>query len=471
MIIQKIKQLIPTSIRESLSYQRNKIRNKKTYKERLKTIDKLFDSNQITDEGKIANHNVFVIVIDALRYDRISYTGYNRNTTPFLDSIIPDCLFYENAHSASCWTLPSTASLFTGKYPYQHGARIISSGIKEINKHSQPNKLRKDVLIFPEILSRFGYELNLSGSITYVEPNLLGRVPKFEFRKRKKASEIFKTFLRTFDSVKAKTFNYMHLGDVHQPINIPSDFENIFEDINGFELSGWANAPEPDDSRFEYFKNKSILLYDSSIRYVDYQIELFWNELAKKDMLDNSTIIITADHGEALWDHIELDKMFVDPTNWPYLGHGQNFYQELIHIPLIVKSPFLDKNVINKNVSLVDIAPSLLNLLGFSNKINFDGLDIFNSFTGERAIYSQDICRGYEKQGIRKGNLKLIHDKEEDIDLLFDLSKDPREKNPLNDNELLASMKSLITIPRSNKGEKIETDDELLKRLRELGYL
>lgn len=449
-----------------------KINNYRSYEKRRILTARLIKKNQLAFQPISKEQHIIFIVIDALRYDHLSVNGYKRETTPFLHSVAEKAALFRQCHSASCWTVPAVASLLSGKYPYNHDARLHNRGIKNIDAKMQPSKMKPNILILPEILNYYGFDLYLKGSITYVEPVLQERVKNYEFRKRESAEKLIKAFKRKIKKIKPLSFYYLHLGDVHQPISLPDKYYQIFGDIREMKnFKGWANALKPDHKKFSLFKDKCIRLYDAAIRYVDKQLEDLWNTLERKKLLELSTIIITADHGEQLWDHMELDDLFVDSSSWPYLGHGQNHFQELIHVPLMIFSPFINPGIYNEPVSHVDIFPTILKEIGITGNIDTDGINLTGGIPSERPIHAQDTSRGYEKLAVRYGKYKLIKSEGDKQKLLFDLVKDPKEKKSIENYEMQEQLNEMLPEDKKEHSQIIDTDPELIERLRALGYI
>lgn len=118
IIIQKIKTLLPKAIRLTLGTARRKFRDKVYYHKR-----KILKGLKINATESKSFDKVILIVIDSLRKDSLSYYGYERKTTPFIDLLIQDnqSIAFHNFHSVSSWTYPSVASILSGFYPHKHG--------------------------------------------------------------------------------------------------------------------------------------------------------------------------------------------------------------------------------------------------------------------------------------------------------------------------------------------------------------
>ncbi|MBE9593689.1 MAG: sulfatase-like hydrolase/transferase, partial [Proteobacteria bacterium] len=166
-------------------------------------------------------------------------------------------------------------------------------------------------------------------------------------------------------------------------------------------------------------------------RYVDYSIEQLYSFLEDSGLIDSTVLIITADHGDEFWEHTELEaKNFYDPRGFYGVGHGHNVFNEIIEVPLILSGPKITNKRYNELVSSIDIMPTILDLLGVSHKLSFDGINLFEG-KEKRALLCEAAGFGYEKKALVMGGFKLIHSKHDDITWVFDLKKDPEEQNPI----------------------------------------
>ena len=118
------------------------------------------------------------------------------------------------------------------------------------------------------------------------------------------------------------------------------------------------------------------------------------------------------------------------------MGHGHSVFNELIQVPMIMTGPGISsKKEKEKSVSGVDVAPTLLDLLGIQHNILFDGVNAFGA--KRRLILSENTIHGHEKKALIYGKLKFVYSKGDGVAWTFNLENDPREQNPITDDELL----------------------------------
>jgi arylsulfatase A-like enzyme len=273
--------------------------------------------------------NVLVIVLDTVRYDRFTRAA-DRSLTPRLDQIAAKGVSFENAWSTTSWSLPSQASILTGRYPHEHGADWPKLQLDE--KYAT----------LGEFFSRRGYVTGaFSGNASWVTPEYLGRgflrfdVYKLEDILRrtaygrvvgrllweigyhsagrgKKAPEVNAQFLKFLDDYPERPFlAYLCYMDVNQA------FHN-----RRLNRAFWTTAPSVQEV---------VEAYDRGLKSLDRQIGDLFTELAKRDVLKNTLLIITSDHGESFGAQRTDDH---DPS-----GHGTSLYPEQTKVPLFVIYP------------------------------------------------------------------------------------------------------------------------------------
>ena len=171
------------------------------------------------------------------------------------------------------------------------------------------------------------------------------------------------------------------------------------------------------------------------MRYVDNAIEIFYRSLQDLGLAGQTIFIVTADHGEEFWDHAELQTAnFYHQRGICGVTHGQAGFRELIEVPLAISGPIPDKEATGF-VSSVDIVPTVIDLLGISHNMSFDGQNIFNT-DRERPLLSEASGSGYEKKALVVGRYKLIYSKDDRVEWVFDLEKDPEEQHPIVDKQV-----------------------------------
>jgi arylsulfatase A-like enzyme len=297
-------------------------------------------------ERKLKDYNVVVIVIDTLRSDHLPFYGYKKNTAPFLWELSKKSVVFENAFSASSWTSPGTASIFTSLYPYQHGVLMGLLAIqmaKKIHPDVKVNRIPEEIKTMPEVLKEAGYRtygisdnLNIGKLQGFTQG--FDKFRTFMYRRAPTVNNTAKKWLSQLKG-KGKYFLYIQYMDPHAPYH---------------QREPWY---EPHEDKIK----SRISAYDSEINYVDQHFkELF--ELYEWDK--NTLLIITSDHGEGLWDH-------------GHMAHGKTLYREEIQVPLMIYLPGGTKTGwVNTNVSTIDILPTIRDIIGLPRDKNDEGVSL-----------------------------------------------------------------------------------------------
>ena len=315
------------------------------------------------------NFNIVLITIDTLRADHLSCYGYDRKTSPNIDSIAKGGIRYTKAIATSSWTSPSIASIMTSLYPISHGVR---HGFTKSGKAYNQELLHEKFDTLAEVLKNHGYTtFGAVANVHMVEE--LGFGQGFDYYHCEgfdKASKINKVVFSWKDKIKNanKFFLWVHYFDPHHFYHAQFPWINDYagelwignshlSKMNMSELIKLIPTLKKRRNTLEYL----ISLYDSEINYVDYHVG---NLLYKLGLDKNSLIIITSDHGEEFLDH-------------GFLCHAHSLFQELIHVPLIIKLPLPSKasiiDVNNEPVSIIDILPTILGDIGITSASEFLG--------------------------------------------------------------------------------------------------
>ncbi len=295
--------------------------------------------------------DVVLVIIDTLRGDRVSYTGYERPTTPRLDAFAGRHTWYARAFSASCWTLPSTASILTGVLPPRHGA---------IRQGDHFGRLREDVETLAERFRARGYRTGAFVNNAFLAPEFhLQR--GFDVYDYEGAGLVdHRTFAQTVDKALGwleasdqPAFLLVHAMEPHadyqpSPENLgrfsgslphtmkaPLGGPTITRMING-EL-----VPGPEDQAW------ISALYDEEVRTVDDALGTLLDALARRPGHDRMRLAITSDHGEEFWDYGGYE-------------HGHNLLSPSLHVPLVLQGPGLPAGRVDAPVTTVDVYDFLL---------------------------------------------------------------------------------------------------------------
>jgi len=388
--------------------------------------------------------NVVIVTADCLRFKNTSLNGYKRDTTPFLSSLRNS----GKAIAGAPWTHPSVASIMTGMYPHNHGA-YIHSKVRNFDNPRAIKGIRKRFITLTEIAGLNDYEVYFATSIAVATFPMKGRAPVRLYPGETMGEVIVSDFFKWLDKIGNKNFfAYIHLGDTHQPLNPPRRFRNYFgtvENLKNIEIWAFQKPHEQRGKAFERFKENKILLYDNTIRYVDYLFEKIYRELERRGLLDNTIIVFTADHGEEFWEHAELEaKNFYDPRGVYGVGHGHNVFNEIIEVPIAVDGAVKGSLKLN-NRPLIDLFPTILKLWRTEVPYKLDGHPLDEK--PRQFIISEATGYGYEKKAFIAKGLKFLYAPDDSIEWVFITNKDPQESNPLKDTDITESMrKKLLSI-------------------------
>ncbi len=396
--------------------------------------------------------DILFVVLDAARAENFSVYGYERPTTPNLERLSGGLALYDNCVSAATWTLPSTASLFTGTYNSQH--RLVIDG----------DRLSKDLVSLPELLKGAGYTTSkVTGVVPYVSDfsgldrgfdlnweapppkwrQLFGRVRgagapaqaqadavsegepdldridhdlslEAEAQLQARATTRGKLSFwasgfyddggsACFDRVRElwrqetdkPRFCYMHLQETHGEYRPPHRFRKRFvpKELRGKSFASINQRPNPHavglvDMSEEDFE---VLrgLYDGSIAYMDEQLGALFDDLSKQPGWEDTLVIITADHGDCVGRH-------------GVLGHQFVCYEELLRIPWIVKWP-RSVGITGHQTQLVqnvDLLPTICGLLGIERPAQVESIDHLNE---TREFAYAELLKPFGATAIKQG--------------------------------------------------------------------
>lgn len=402
--------------------------------------------------GKAQRPNVLLIVVDTLRRDHVTAYGYRRKTTPEIQRRLagPGAVV-EEAYSQAPWTLPSVVSFLTGRYPGELlGMDKASFGIPP------------EVVPLAERVARLGYQT--AGFVA--NPTLhtgagFGRGFRTWFAPPADINWMFKhaddlnaravPWLRA--SQDRPFFAYVHYIDPHDPYLNP-DMDGFggrspfLPDYAGPVDGSWIHGIYTGDLQLpDPVRDVPHVraLYDSEVSYVDRHIgELL--ETLDPEVLANTLIVLTSDHGEELYDH----------GGWK---HGQTLYEEQIRVPLIFRwdGRISPGTRVEGTVRLLDLVPTLAAAVGMEADRDWDGVNLLPALTGEgsvprRAAFAQHLSGGpLRAAAVLDGRKLIFYNRNEPfqppgyveshlhrIDQarlrrmeLYDLSRDPEERRNL----------------------------------------
>ncbi len=359
--------------------------------------------------------NVILIVLDTVAADHLSLYGYERPTSPTLESLARRGSRFDRAQATSSWTLPSHASFFTGRWPHELSASwftpldathltlaeyVGSSGYATAGVVANTTYCGTDTglargftvykdYFFPELsalkmavlinrpleglrsLDRFLRESwNLGVLRPFVRP-IWGR---FNADARKDAEVVRRELLEWLSSRREPDrpfFAFVNFYDAHYPYEPPSGRAPRFGGMP-------SNAREADLLRNWWTIDKSRLsrqeiafvrdAYDECIAALDEQLGRLLGELKRRAILERTWLIVTSDHGESFGEQ---------PG---FFGHGTSLYQPQIHVPLVIvppsSGPKPTRPVVSETVSLRDLPATIVDLMGLKADAPFPGTSL-----------------------------------------------------------------------------------------------
>ena len=436
--------------------------------------------------------NVILVSVDTLRADHLGCYGYERPTSPFLDALAAEGIIFENAFAQSSWTLPSHMSLFTGRYPKNHGVEVpelkLSESIPTLTQTLKDAGYRTFGFVTWAFLeAKYGFGRGFDLYRQFIPPPDKRDVEHAEYTTR--ADEAVDSILQGLgQGIPGPYFLFVHLFDPHLDYAPPAEhLQAVAPDVSHDLEFGRHEALQPYILPIHReptpvpapIRDQATALYDAEIHFTDAQLKRLFDGLAERSMLENTLVVFTSDHGEELDDHGSME------------GHGWTLYDEILHVPLIIKLPNQThaQTRITSIVESIDIAPTILDLLGLPALDSFDGESLRPQFTSSQSEESQSFGssqRFLSRWSLRTEQHKLIHSRRKSTRLpydppayeLYDLIQDPGETQDLFATQtevarrLRAHLDAWIQLRREDVDPvPLKLDPEHKKRMRALGYI
>jgi arylsulfatase A-like enzyme len=378
-------------------------------------------------------HGAVLIVLDTLRADGLSSYGNGRRTSPHLDALAEKGVLFERAVSHASGTLPAFVGLLSGRYPSAEvmDGELLSSMVEQLRDAGFRTAAFTEggyVSSFYGIDLGFGEFLEEEGA---VHLTIGGRAM------HGRAGGIEETFRRAEawlrENGSAAFFLMVHTYEVHTPYR-RLDFATGLERgrlPESFEIGKVAEAlsdrQPPSDAELAYVR----ALYDGGVAAADRHVRGLLDVLKELGLAEETLVVLTSDHGEDLGDRAP-----------PRPGtHGHSLYDELLLVPLVIYDPRLEGAVsrVRAQVRLVDVLPTILDLLGVPEDPRSNGRSLAPLMRGEetedRPAYAQivTINGGARKVALREGSYKLIQNAFPKVPAveLYDLAADPAEARNL----------------------------------------
>jgi choline-sulfatase len=392
-------------------------------------------------EALCADCSVILVCFDTLRADRLGVLGYERPVTPRLDAFAKSSTLFSNAVSQSAWTLPSVMSVFTSLYPDQHGV---------VNKYAVFMEERKELARLPPSVVTLAELFRQNRYKTAAFTGGAALVPEHGFEDGFDVyvgSGTFEGFDKTLpaalgwlrENQDKNFFLFVHGYDIHGQYENLGDYESRFADP-AYAGPYKGSRREFLDLRMRTIQGHPLNLapadvrvwrdrYDEQVARADKRLGEFLESVAAvKGLAERTVIVVFADHGEQFHEHGGLD-------------HGMTLYEEIIRVPLMIHVPRQPGRVVEDQVRLIDIMPTLARVTGLRTdpavERQMRGVSLVPFLKGGEielpdAFSSTDFLLHAFGRSVRTdAGWKLIADMMSQKKELYYLPDDPGEKNDL----------------------------------------
>ena len=388
---------------------------------------------------------IILISLDTLRADHLPAYGYQHVSTPALDAPVADAVLFERAYSHSPQTLPSHASIFSGRLPFEHGVRDNLGFTVRPDERLLPRVLSEHSFATAGIVSSYVLraEVGIGDGFDLYDSQMPVASPEMSIAQMQRdGADSLAVADRWLDSLRSpRLFLFLHLYEPHKPYTPPSRYSQY--------------AP-----------------YDGEIAYADEIVGQLLDSLRARGLYESATIIVLSDHGEGLGDHGEQE-------------HGIFVYDESIRVPLIIKLPgsLAGGRRVSQPVQHIDLLPTILDLIDAPRPDGLRGrslrplLEWRERPVPEQYVYSEGLYSRYhfgwsELTALTDAHFRFIRAPREE---LYDLERDPDERQNIAEDrartvqDMRLALDQLVS--QSTIEAPSEVSEEVVLRLRALGYV
>jgi arylsulfatase A-like enzyme/predicted Zn-dependent protease len=394
--------------------------------------------------------SVLLVTLDTTRADRLGGYGYAPAKTHHLDRLAAEGTRFETVVAPAPITLPSHSSILTGLYPFEHGVRnngnfYLAERFETLATRLKARGYRTGAFVSSFILDR---RYGLDRGFDVYDDRMEGEYKQVVTLQAERRGDRTALALGRWIDERAKEpdapfFAWLHLYDPHEPYSPPRPFRDLF----------------PDDP------------YEGEIAFVDAIVASVLDRLRGASLLDRTLVVVTGDHGESLGEHGETT-------------HSMFVYEGAIRVPLFLWRPGLVPagRVVSDPVRLVDVAPTILGLLGAPPLEAPHARSLVPLLEGRSAgspppAYSETLLPKFYMnwaplRALRDGRYKLIEAPRPE---LYDLATDPGESHNLyaeRPQTAAAMREGLGRLAASGDAMSVQTlDREAMEKLAALGYI
>lgn len=383
-----------------------------------------------------ARPNLILISLDTMRADRVGAirTDDEVSLTPNLDAFAESALLFSAAASTAPFTLPSHGSVFSGRMPSAHGGVDMQT------------PLRLDTPLLTELIALAGWSTTaftgggflspdfgfsrgfdrytvhdplittetlpeLPANVDGVAPEVMSSTEYEDYLRLSAAWRLKKEAVADYLASAADSpyFLFLHTYAAHQYHPPRAIYDDVLRDskseltfgkhLGSIAPERWRNSP-PSEADTEHMRR----LYDACVRHADDEFGAVMEILQRTGGLENTYVVVFSDHGEELFEHGEL-------------GHSDSLRESLLHVPLLLAGPGIKPGRMTEPVSLLDLAPTLFELLGLPETELFEGSPLL-AYDGfgfalrqeSAPVFSEVSHHGIHQDSLRAGNWKVVRD-------------------------------------------------------------
>ncbi len=412
-------------------------------------------------EPSTTYRNLVLVVADTLTSRHLASYGYSRDTAPYLTQLAGEGVQFQG-YSASSWTRSSMATLLTGLYPQRH------------NTVDRNDALPPDVPFLPDLLQKAGFQ-----TAAFINNPNIGRAFGFERgyshflayggaapRARRLRADV----AQLLPDLHSRFFLYVHLLDPHEPYSPhrawDDDPPTAAEYVSPQKIMEGSTPSTPEN--VARMRNQ----YDGEIHEMDQAIQGMVEDLDRFGLLEETLVVVTADHGEEFTEHNGLT-------------HGNTLYGEVLEVPFLLGNlkPPMRPRKSAEPFDQVDFLPTVLDALNLPPETVSDGASHWPAISAGEPLEARDLFSHLDLDGkrflaVQSEGLKLILTPSGSNGQLFDLRRDPKELAPLpvassEGNRLQQRLRKANRSlgARRFRSAASHTDEETLNQLRALGYI
>ncbi len=366
--------------------------------------------------------NVLLISVDTLRADRLGSHGYHLPTSPTLDRLAEQGVRFDDASVPWPVTWPAMASMLTGTYPSTNGMRLLPRRPLPSDNVTLAEYLREAgygtgaVVANVNVGRKFAFDQGFDHFVESWATEATRQTGRPDFKNRPGRVKAFTNativtdeaieLLNTFEEHQP-FFLWLHYIDPHGPYLPPPPYQGLWHDQYAPNILREGRLPKYQrqlDANGKPIRDLAHYeaQYDREIRYFDDQLQRLLADLEHRGLVQNTLMIVTADHGESLGEHFD------------YLNHGGTPHQPSVGVPLIVVFPGRVPvgQEVSAPVGLIDLTPTVLDLVGLDIPDEIQGQSLAAVMSGAAGphefVFMESGTRSPTQLSVRHGKWKLV---------------------------------------------------------------